>query len=75
MLLAGDVEDVVIISNQKFVEVTLKESALSNSKYSQELEKNNPFSLSGGPQYKITIVDAQDFAQYMEGLEAQIPEA
>jgi len=74
MLLAGDVEDVVIISNQKFVEVKLKESALSNSKYNKELEKNNPFSLSGGPQYKITIVDAQDFAKYMEGLESQLAE-
>jgi cell division protease FtsH len=74
MLLAGDIQDVVIISNQKFVEVTLKESALSNSKYNTELEKNNPFSFSGGPQYKITIVDAQDFATYMEELETQLPE-
>jgi cell division protease FtsH len=74
MLLAGDVQDVVIIPNRKYVEVSLKESALSNSKYNTELEKNNPFSLSGGPQYKITIVDAQDFATYMEQLETQIPE-
>lgn len=74
MLLAGDVEDVVIISNQKFVEVTLKEIALQNSKYSNELEKTNPFSLSGGPHYKITIVDAQDFANYMEELESQLSE-
>ena len=74
MLLAGDVQDVVIIPNRKYVEVSLKESALSNSKYNTELEKDNPFSLSGGPQYKITIVDAQDFATYMEQLETQIPE-
>ena len=74
MLLAGDIQDVVIISNQKYVEVTLKEIALQNSKYNTELEKTNPFSLSGGPHYKITIVDAQDFANYMEQLEAQLPE-
>jgi len=74
MLLAGDIEKVVIISNQKFVEVTLKETALQNSKYNNELENTNPFSMSGGPHYKITIVDAQDFASYMEQLESQLPE-
>lgn len=74
MLLAGDVKDVVIISNQKSVEVTLKESALSNAKYNDELENNNPFSISSGPHYKIKIVDAKDFAEYMEELEAELPE-
>lgn len=74
MLLAGDVKNVTIISNQNEVEVTLKEEALQNAKYKNELEKNNPFSISNGPQYVIKIVDPDKFTEFFEEVESKLPE-
>ena len=39
MYLSNDVKKVVLLKNQGVVEVFLKEDALQNSKYIQELEK------------------------------------
>ncbi len=74
MLLAGDVRKVVVITNQNEVEVTLREEAISNAKYNNELENNNPFSISEGPHYRIKIVDPDKFTVFFEEVEAQLPE-
>jgi cell division protease FtsH len=74
LLLAGDVKKVVVITNQNEVEVTLKEEALNNAKYKNELEKKNPFSISDGPHYSIKIVDADKFTDFFEEVEAKLPE-
>lgn len=74
MLLAGDVKKVVVITNQNEVEVSLKEEALNNAKYKNELEKKNPFSVSDGPHYSIKIVDADKFTDFFEEVEAKLPE-
>jgi cell division protease FtsH len=74
MLLAGDVKKVVVITNQNEVEVTLKEEALNNAKYKNELEKKNPFSISDGPHYSIKIVDADKFTDFFEEVESKLPE-
>jgi cell division protease FtsH len=74
MMLAGDIQKVVLITNQNEVEVTLKESALQNSKYSSELEKSNPFAVSAGPHYKVKIVDGNKFEDRFNELQAQLPE-
>lgn len=61
MLLGNDVAKVVLIKNQDVVEVTLKTEALSNAKYSKELENRGPMSLPGGPHYKFRIADPKTF--------------
>jgi AFG3 family protein len=74
MLLAGDVEKVVVITNKNEVEVSLKNEALSNAKYQNELENKNPFSMSDGPHYLIKIVDADKFTEFFEEVQSKMPE-
>jgi len=74
MLLSNDVEEVVLITNQNIVEVTLKEEALSNSKYRMELEESNPFSLKQGPHYKFKITTPEIFDKKFELVEARLPD-
>ncbi|UII29005.1 ATP-dependent zinc metalloprotease FtsH [Fulvivirga maritima] len=67
MMRNNDVERVVIIRNQNYVEISLKEDALQNSKYSKELENNSPFGVSGGPHFKLNIGSVDSFiTQYTE---------
>ena len=73
MLLGNDVAKVVLIMNQKIVEVTLKTEALSNAKYSKELENRGPMSLPGGPHYKFKIASIDRFIDDFEEVVAQMP--
>lgn len=61
MLLNNDVARVVLIKGQDVVEVTLKPEALSNAKYSKELENRGPMSTPDGPHYKFRIADPKTF--------------
>jgi len=74
MLMSGDVDKVVVITNQNEVEVTIREEALSNAKYQSELENKNPFSINSGPHYRIKIVDADKFTDFFEEVESKLPE-
>lgn len=74
MVLANDVQKVVLIKNQDLVEVTLKEDALQNTKYKIELEEQSPFAVSGGPHYKFRIVDVKIFNDDFNELVAKLPE-
>jgi len=73
MVKAGDVREVLIITNHNEVEVTLKEEAVQNVKYKNDLESSNPFSLNTGPHYKLKIVGAESFVTYFEELESDLP--
>jgi len=74
MLKSNDVDKVVLIKNQDIVEVTLKQEALSNAKYAQELENRGPFSMPGGPHYKFRIADPRTFDEDFEEVITQLPE-
>jgi cell division protease FtsH len=74
MLRAGDIKQVVIVSNHNFAEITLKDEALENSKYKNELEKNSPFSLSSGPHYRVNIINAEEFSAFVDKIEKELPE-
>src|SRR6476469_7098037 len=56
MLKAHDIRELTIIPNQNIVELTLKDEALDNEKYREELSKKGPFALNQGPQYSFTII-------------------
>lgn len=73
MVLSNDVAEVVLIKNQDVVEVTLKEEALQNSKYSKELEENNVFAVEQGPHYRFEITTVEIFDENFKDLEAQLP--
>lgn len=74
MMLSNDVRGVVLMRTQNLVEVTLKEEALSNSKYKVELDQRNPFALSQGPHYKFKIISADNFDEKFREIEAQLPD-
>ena len=51
MVKSNDVAKIVFITNQRSVEVTLKQEALQNAKYKTELENNSLFGAAAGPHY------------------------
>ena len=73
MLINNDVEKVILF-NEKTVEITLKQEALSNSRYS-DLENQGLFTTTTGPHYYYKIGDAGRFDEDFESIMNQIPEA
>ncbi|WKN32047.1 ATP-dependent zinc metalloprotease FtsH [Porifericola rhodea] len=73
MLQEGDVEDVVLVRNQNLVEVTLTEEALNDNEYRNEVEEQNPFSVSNGPHYKLKIPNPEIFDKNFEEAQEEIP--
>ena len=74
MLAAGEVQALTIISNQKVVEVTLKEAA--RAKYKQELTRRSPFGGEGiGSQFYFPVVDAKLFQENLDALQKDVPSA
>ena len=55
MILSHDVRKVVVIKNQEYVEVTLKEESLQNIDYKDELEINGLENDFSGPHYTFEI--------------------
>ena len=75
MLLADDVQKVALIKNQDFIEITLKQEALSNTKYKIDIDQNKSFfSSQGGPHYKVEVVSIDKFVNDFEKTMNQIPE-
>jgi AFG3 family protein len=69
MLKAHDIRELTIIPNQNIVELTLKDEALDNEKYRDELSKKGPFALNQGPQYSFTIIKPEAFKEDLEKLQ------
>ena len=61
MILSHDVKKVVVIKNQEYVEVTLKEDALQNIDYKDELEINGLENDINGPHYTFEITSLESF--------------
>lgn len=74
MIMSNDVERVVLIRNQKYVEVTLKQEALNNAKYKTQLEDNSPFGVSTGPHYKLNIGSVDSFIDQFQEINEKLPE-
>lgn len=74
MLLSNDVKKIVVINNQDYVEVTLKEEALENQRYKDELGAQNRFYNVTGPHYRINVVSGESFIDRLNDLEKQLPE-
>src|SRR5690606_25669680 len=74
MVLSNDVGKVVVIYNQNYVEVTLKEEALQNQRYKDELGAQNRFYNVTGPHYKINVASVDSFIERYNELEQKLPE-
>jgi AFG3 family protein len=74
MVKNGDVSKVVLISNKKYVEVTLKADALASGKYKNELN-NGPLSVNNsGPHFIVQVVDPGNFDQEFRKFKEEQPE-
>jgi len=70
-----DIKKLVLVENEKQVEITLNAEALKNAKYKAELEKNSPLIglSSNGPHYKLKIGSIDKFYDKYEQLTKSIP--
>ena len=69
-----DAKNIVVIKNEDLVEITLKQEALQNSVYRNELENSSPFGVNAaGPHYKMRIGTIDQFANYYKEITAKIP--
>jgi AFG3 family protein len=66
--LRHDVKKIVLVSDAKLVEVTLKESALKNARYKDMIKDNSAFSLSQGPHLQFEISSPEKFEEGFEKL-------
>ncbi|MDX2195315.1 MAG: ATP-dependent zinc metalloprotease FtsH [Cytophagales bacterium] len=71
MLMSHDLKEVVIV-NDRTVEVTLKEEALKNKKYIEELQDRGPFPLVQGPHYRFQIISPVSFKDDFDRLQKSI---
>ncbi len=74
MVQSRDIKKLVLIENEKEVEITLKPEALQNAKYKQEIERNSPLGLNAnGPHYKMKIGSIDKFIEKYDDLTKNIP--
>jgi len=74
MVQSRDIKKLVLIENEKEVEITLKPEALQNAKYKQEIEKNSPLGLNAnGPHYKMKIGSIDKFIEKYDDLTKNLP--
>ena len=74
MALSHDVENVVFIRNQNYVEVTLKKEALLNAKYKAELDSRSALLSDSGPHYKFKVYSGEKFSENIEEINREIGE-
>ncbi len=74
IFLSQDIQDVVLVNNQ-YVEITLKDEARNNEKYKNELNDKIPFSVQKGPHYKFLISSPENFDRAFIELEKKLPES
>ena len=65
MIKSYDVAKIVVIKNQEIIEITLKEDALLNSIYKDELESSNLINNISGPHYRLEVSSIESFEKDM----------
>src|SRR5688572_11880382 len=68
------VKKVVLIEDQKIVEITLTSDALQNAKYRQDAEKSPLSANANGPHYKMKIISVDNFDRWYTELVSKLPE-
>ncbi len=72
MVMSNDVKEVVLVTNKNFVEVTLKEDALKNSKYREEIESKRPWGGMAGPHFSFTVISSDIFDEDWKELKSRL---
>jgi AFG3 family protein len=74
MVRSGDVKKVFLIKNQELVEITLKQEALKNVKYRQDINEGPLGSNTAGPHYVLRITSIDRFDEKFEDLIQKLPD-
>jgi cell division protease FtsH len=74
MALSHDVDKVVFIRNQNYVEVTLKKEALQNAKYKAELDSRSALLSDSGPHYKFKVYSGEKFSEKIDKINEELGE-
>ncbi|MBN8576634.1 MAG: ATP-dependent zinc metalloprotease FtsH [Cytophagales bacterium] len=78
MVQGGNIKKLVQIKNDNIwvIEITLKEAALQNARYKQEIERNSPWGVrANGPHYKLKVGSIDKFIEKYEQLKKNVPKA
>ena len=74
MVKNGDVRKVVLVQNQKYVEITLTQDALNNVKYKQDISSGPLSGGTAGPHFILRVVDAGNFDQEFRTFKDKLPD-
>jgi len=78
MVQGGNIKRLVQIKSDNIwiIEITLKEDALQNAKYKQEIERTSPWGVNtAGPHYKMKVGSIDKFIDKYEQLKKNVPRA
>ena len=68
MIKSHDVAKIVVIKNQEIVEISLKEEALLNTTYKDELESSSLINNTFGPHYRLEVSSIESFEKRYDDL-------
>ena len=68
MIKSHDVAKIVVIKNQEIVEISLKEEALLNTTYKDELESSSLVDNTFGPHYRLEVSSIESFEKRYDDL-------
>ena len=68
MIKSHDVSKIVVIKNQEIVEISLKEEALLNTTYKDELESSSLVNNTFGPHYRLEVSSIESFEKRYDDL-------
>ncbi len=68
MIKSHDVSKIVVIKNQEIVEISLKEEALLNTTYKDELESSSLLNNTFGPHYRLEVSSIESFEKRYDDL-------
>ena len=68
MIRSHDISKIVVIKNQEIVEISLKEEALLNTTYKDELESSSLLNNTFGPHYRLEVSSIESFEKRYDDL-------
>ncbi len=68
MIKSHDISKIVVIKNQEIIEISLKEEALLNSAYKDELESSGLLNNTYGPHYRLEVSSIESFEKRYDNL-------
>ena len=68
MIRSHDISKIIVIKNQEIIEISLKEEALLNSAYKEELESSSLLDNTYGPHYRLEVSSIESFEKRYDDL-------